>query len=159
MAEKTSPPKKLSDKNTKQEMIEAYQALARQLEDRRAAELAPERRLEEKKTEEAVKVAIAVEPAGIDRELGGIKAEIGKMLADISDRLAAETARFRNVQKAVECKERELNELYGIEKAAVSLAALIEAQSQKRTEFEAQIAREKEELETEIETKRAQWEE
>jgi len=50
---KTAPPKKLSDKNTKQEMLEAYQTLAKQLEEKRAAELAPERRLEEKRAEEA----------------------------------------------------------------------------------------------------------
>ena len=53
MAEKTGPIKKISDKSTKQEMLEAYQSLAKQLEEKRAAELAPERRLEEKKTEEA----------------------------------------------------------------------------------------------------------
>ncbi len=69
-------------------------------------------------------------PEAIDRELGGLKAEIGKMLADISDRLASESAKFLQVQKAVESKEREIKELYGIEKSAVSLAALIEAQSQ-----------------------------
>src|SRR5665213_1079450 len=142
MREKPSATKKLSDKNTKQEMLDAYHTLAKQFEERRASELAPERRLEEKASEEATKVAAAVVPEEIDRELGGLKAEIGKMLADISDRLAAESAKFRHVQKAVESKEREIKELYGIEKAAVSLAALIEAQSQKRAEFETQIARE-----------------
>jgi hypothetical protein len=70
-------------------MLEAYQVLAKQLEDKRAAELAPERRLEEKRAEEAVKVAAAVEPEGIDREIGQLKAEIGKFLAEISDRLAS----------------------------------------------------------------------
>src|SRR6266478_3884186 len=123
MAEKTAPAKKLSEKSTKQEMLEAYQTLAKQLEEKRAAELAPERRTEDRNVEEAVKVATAVAPDGIDREIGSLKAEIGKMLADVSDRLGAESARFRSIQKAVESKEREIKELYGIEKAAVSLAA------------------------------------
>src|SRR2546422_1448406 len=127
MAEKPAPVKKLSDKSTKQEMLEAYQSLTKQLEEKRAAELAPERRIEERRAEEAIQVATAVAPDGIDREIGNLKADIGKMLADVSDRLAAESARFRSIQKAVESKERELKELYGIEKAAVSLAALIEA--------------------------------
>jgi hypothetical protein len=51
MSEKPAPAKKLSEKNTKQEMLEAYQALARQLEEKRAADLAPERRIEEKRTD------------------------------------------------------------------------------------------------------------
>ena len=151
--------KKLSEKSTKQEMLEAYQALARQLEEKRAAELAPERRLEEKRAEEAVRAASGVQPEGIDREIGQLKSDIGKLLADVSERLGTESARFRNIQKAVESKEAELRELYGIEKSAVSLAALLEAQNQKRLEFESQIAREREELQTEMETKRAEWEE
>src|SRR6266481_3905760 len=159
MPEKPATPKKLSEKSTKQEMLDAYQALAKQLDEKRAAELAPERRIEERKTEEAVKVATTVAPDGIDREIGNLKAEIGKMLVDVSDRLAAESCKFRSIQKAVESKECDLKELYGIEKTAVSLAALIEAQNQKRTEFETEIARDREQLEAEIESKRTAWEE
>ena len=157
MAEKTAAAKKLSEKNTKQEMLEAYQTLAKQLDEKRAAELAPERRLEEKRAEEAVRVATAVEAEGIDREIGQLKAEIGKFLADISDRLASESSRFRSIQKAVQSKEGELKELYAIEKAAVSLAALLEAQNQKRSDFETQMAREREELQSEIAFLRAEW--
>ena len=159
MPEKPAPAKKLSDKNTKQEMLEAYQTLAKQLEEKRAAELAPERRVEEKRTEEALKVATAIDPEGIDRDIGALKAEIGKMLADISDRLAAESGKFRGIQKAVASKEKELQELYGIEKAAVSLAALIEAHNQKQTEFENRMTQEREELESEMEARRTDWEE
>jgi len=158
MAEKPSPSKKITPTSTKQEMLDAYQALSRQLEERRAAELAPERRSEEKAVQEAVKVAGAVEPEAIDRDIGALKAEIGKVLTDLSDRLAAESNRFRNVQKAVQSKEGEIKDLYGIEKNAVSLAALIEAQNEKRNEFEAQMAREREEFETEIAFLRAEWE-
>ncbi len=158
-AEKITLVKKVSEKSTKQEMLEAYQALAKQLEEKRAADLAPERRLEEKRAEEAVKAASGVQPDGIDRDIGQLKSEIGKLLADVSERLGTESARFRNIQKAVETKEAELRELYGIEKSAVSLAALIEAQNQKRGEFESQMTREREELQTEIDTKRAEWEE
>ena len=159
MPEKSTPTKKLSDKNTKQEMLEAYQVLAKQLEEKRGAELAPERRLEEKRAEEAVKVATTVEAEGIDREIGNLKSQIGKMLADLSDQLASESARFRNVQKAVESKEHELKELYGIEKSAVSLAALIEAQNQKRADFEADISQQRGELQHEIDSTRAEWDE
>src|SRR5260370_35832963 len=113
MPEKSDKPaqiKKLSEKSTKQEMLDAYQALAKQLEEKRAAELAPERRLEEKRTEEAVRVATGVAPDGIDREIGNLKAEIGKMLVDVSDRLATASARFTSSQKPVEGKEGELRE-------------------------------------------------
>jgi hypothetical protein len=157
MAEKSAPSRRKSDKSTKQEMLDTYQTVAQQLEEKRAAELAPERRAEEKRAEEAVRVATAVEPEGIDREIGQLKSEVGKFLANISDRLGSESGRFGSVQKAVQSKELELKELYGIEKAAVTLAALLEAQNQKRDEFETDMARQREELQSEITFLRSEW--
>ncbi|HXP61830.1 MAG TPA: hypothetical protein VN829_15150 [Dongiaceae bacterium] len=157
MAEKPAPSRRRSEKSTKQEMLEAYQPLAQQLEEKRAAELAPERRAEEKRAEEAVKVATGVEPEGIDRGIGQLKSEVGKFLADISERLGSEFSRFSSVRKAVASKELELKELYGIEKAAVTLGALLEAQNQKRTEFDTEMAREREELQSEIAFLRSEW--
>jgi hypothetical protein len=157
MPDKTLPVKKLTDKNTKQEMLEAYQTVVKQLEEKRQAELNPERRAEDKKTEEALKVAATVAAEGIDREIGGLKSEIGKMLAEVSEKLAAEASRFRSLQKAAEAKEHELRELYGIEKSASTLAALIEAQNQKRRDFETESAQQREQLQTELEETRQAW--
>ena len=158
MAEKPAPIKRVSDKSTKQELLDAYQSLAKQLEEKRAAELNPERRLEEKKADEALKAAGAVVAEGIDREIGSLKAEVSLMLADLSEKLATEAAKFKSLQKAAQTKESELQELYGIEKAASSLAALIEAQNQKRREFETEMTRQREELTAEINEAREEWE-
>jgi hypothetical protein len=158
MGEKPVPPKTLSDKNTKQEMLDAYRAVVRQLQEKRAAELNPEKRLQEKQAEEAVAVAADLAPDGVERALGNLKADIGQSLAQIAERMASEVTRFKAIQRAVESKERELQELYGIEKAATSLAALIEAQHQKRQDFEIELGQQKEELTREIESTRADWE-
>lgn len=159
MAATEKPPvPKLSDKNTKQEMLEAYRAVVRQLEEKRATELQPEKRVQEKRAEEAVAVATDLTPDGVERALGNLKADIGQNLAQIAERMAAEVARFKAVQKAVEAKEHELQELYEIDKAAASLAALIEAQNQKRRVFETELAAQKQELAREIEITRAEWE-
>lgn len=158
MTEKPVPPKTLSERNTKQEMLDAYRVLVRQLQEKRAAELNPEKRLQEKQGEEAVAVAAELAPEGVERALGNLKADIGQSLAQIAERMASEVTRFKAVQKAVESKERELQELYGIEKAATSLAALIEAQHQKRRDFEIELGQQKEELTREIESARVEWE-
>ena len=158
MPEKAPAPKKLTEKNTKQEMLDAYQSLAKQLEEKRASALNPEKRQEEKAVEEAVKTAVSLAPDNIDREIGALKAEIGKMLADTAEKLALESGKFRHLQKAVESKQQELQELYGIEKTAVTLAALLEAQAQKKREFEEEIARERESLTAEINSTRMEWE-
>lgn len=157
MPEKPAAARKLTDKSTKQQLIEAYEAVAKQLEQRRAAELNPERQLQEKKADEALKTASNLAPEGIDREIGNLKSEIGRLLAEVSEKLAAEDARFKSLQQAVAAKQRELQELYGIEKTATSLAALIETQNQKREEFEVEMARQREELKGEINATRADW--
>jgi len=158
MAEKNPPVKKLSDKSTKQEMLDAYQAVVKQLDEKLAGELNPEKRLEEKKTEVAVKVAATLSPDGVDREIGNLKSDIGKMLAEVSAKLEEEVTKYRSIQKAIESKERELQELYGIEKAASTLAAMIESQNQKRREFAIELEEQKAELTQEIETTRDDWE-
>jgi len=158
MEEKKFQPKKLTLSNTKQEMLEAYQAVLKQMEVQREAELKPEKRLEEKKAKEVIQVAESLSSEGVAKEISNLKIETSKTLAQISDRLEEEVNKFRAIQSAIALKERELQELYEIEKSAVTLAALIESQSQKRESFESEMAEKKEALSQEIEVLRAERE-
>jgi hypothetical protein len=158
MEEKKFQPKKLSVSNTKQEMLEAYNAALKQLEAQREAELKPEKRLEEKKAKEVIQVSESLSSEGVAKEISNLKIETSKTLAQISDRLEEEVNKFRAIQSAIVLKEKELQELYEIEKSAVTLAALIESQNQKRQAFELEMAEKKETLSQEIETLRAERE-
>jgi hypothetical protein len=158
MDEKKFQPKKLSLSNTKQEMLEAYNAILKQLEAQREAEMRPEKKIEEKKAKEVIQVAESLSTEGVAKEISDLKIEASKTLAQISDRLEEEIAKFRAVQNAIVLKEKELQELYEIEKSAVALAALIESQNQKRQEFESEMAEKKEALSQEIEALRAERE-
>jgi hypothetical protein len=158
MDEKKFQPKKLSLSNTKQEMLEAYNSILKQLEAQREAELKPEKRLEEKKAKEVIQVAESLSSEGVAREISTLKIETGKTLAQISDRLEEEIQKFKAVQNAIVLKEKELQELYEIEKSAVTLAALIESQNQKQQAFENEMAEKKEALSQEIEALRAERE-
>jgi len=158
MEEKKFQPKKLTLSNTKQEMLEAYSTILKQLEAQREAELKPEKKMEEKKAKEVIQVADSLSSEGVTREISTLKIEAGKMLAQISDRLEEEIQKFKAVQNAIALKEKELQELYEIERSAVTLAALIESQNQKRQTFELEMAEKKEALSQEIETLRAERE-
>ena len=158
MEEKKFQPKKLSLSNTKQEMLEAYNVALKQMEAQREAEMKPEKKIEEKKAKEVMQVAESLSTEGVAREISNLKIEASKTLAQISDRLEEEVNKFRAIQSAISLKEKELQELYEIEKSAVTLAALIESQNQKRQAFEIEMAEKKEALSQEIETLRAQRE-
>jgi hypothetical protein len=150
-------PKKITTKSTKKEMLEAYNEVLQQLKEKRAAELKPEVEIEEKKIKEAVEVTDSLSTEGIVREVSTLRLEVGGLLSQLSDRLEEEVSKYRQVQQAVEAKQKELQDIYEIEKSALSLAALIEAQHQKRQQSEAELAVRKEELTHEIETLRTEW--
>jgi len=149
--------KKLTPTNTKQEMLQAYNVLLKELEEKQEGELKPEKKIEEKKIKEAVQVAESLTTEGVGKEIANLKLEIGKTLTRISDQLEEEVNRFVAVRNAISAKEKEIGELYEIEKSAMSLAALIEAQNQKRQEFTAEMEDKKETLRQEIDETRAAW--
>jgi len=149
--------KKISLTSTKQEMLQAYNAVLKELESRQQNELRPEKRAEEKKSREAVQIAESLTADGVAREIAALKLEIGKTLTGIADQLEGQVGRFVAIGNAIAAKEKEISELYEIEKAALSLAALIEAQNQKRAEFADEMEEKKETLREEIESTRAAW--
>jgi len=158
MAEEKIKPKELSMSNTKKEMLDVYNILLKQLQEKREAELKPEKKIEEKKKREVVEMAEALSSEGVVNEIGNLKLEIGKRLTHISDGLEEEVIKYKKIQEAIKIKDEELKELYDIERSAETFAALIEAQNQKRQEFESEIAARKEELNREILAIREEWE-
>ena len=152
--------KKLTMTNTKQEMLQAYNTLLKELEEKQAGELKPEKKIEEKKNKEAVQVAASLTTEGVGKEIAELKLEIGKTLtADRRPVGRGSEPVCRHPQRDQPPRKRSSQELYEIEKAAMSLAALIEAQNQKRQEFTAEMEdQERKSLRQDIETTRTAWE-
>lgn len=157
MADKKEQPLKISVSSTKQEMLGAYHDLLKQLQEKRESELKPEEKMEEKVTKKAVEVADSLSTEGIVKEIGNLKSEIGKLLSQLSDHLEEEVNKYRQIKKAVEVRETEIHEIYEIQKSTSTLAALIEAQHQKRQEFETEMTSKREELTREIQNMGAEW--
>jgi hypothetical protein len=149
--------KKLSMSSTKQEMLSAYGELLKQLQEKQAGELKPEKMVEEKKTKEAVQVAESLTSESVAKEINNLKLDVNRMLAQLSDRLDIEVNKFLSIRDAISARERELQELYEIEKSAMTLAALIEAQNLKRQEFASEMEGKKEALDSEIKNTRYGW--
>jgi len=149
--------KQLSTKNTKQEMLDAYNELVRKLEAKRQAEIKPEQKANERKTRVAVEQADKLSLDSITQGIGQLKGEINKTFSDLLEKLETELANYQEVKKAIAAKENELGEIYEIQKSASSLAALIEAQNQRRKEFELEMETKKQALAAEIEGTRKEW--
>ncbi|MFC1760487.1 hypothetical protein ACFL6U_00220 [Planctomycetota bacterium] len=158
------PPRKSADaeeismKNTKKELLEAYQQVLAQIEEKEKSQLNPQQTLKQKKEGEVVAMVARLSAEGVVGEIDHLKADMIKLLANVADKLAREVERFEKTQLAIEIKERELKEIYEIDKAAATLAALIESQQQERQRFAEEMASDRETLACEIKETRLQWE-
>lgn len=150
--------KDVSTSNTKKEILDAYDVMKKRLQEKSKLELKPEKKIEEKKVKEVVQVADSLPSEGAVRSVDNLKMEVGKMLSELSEKLENATNKYNDIKKAIEVKEKEFKEIYDIDKSAYSLAALIEAQRQKREEFEHEIEARKRELTEEISNTSMQWE-
>ena len=114
------PPKKpepLTLKNTKQQMLDAYNELLKKLEEKRESELKPEQKVAEQKVERAVKTADALSLDGVAESISQIKSEMNKLLTALVDKLENELAKYDQVKQAIEAQEKELEETFsGLEK-------------------------------------------
>ena len=154
MTDNAPDAEKLTMASTKKEMLQAYQRLLKQLQAKRRAEMKPEETVAERKKAKAVAVADAASNESIGNQIASLKSEIGRTLNEQAERLEQETTKYAQVKTAVEAAEAELLEIYDIEKAAASLAALLEAEKQQREEFEAEMTTKREQLEYDIATHR-----
>lgn len=145
--------------STKQEMLAAYKEMVKRLKEKRETELKPQQRAEERQKDEAVQVAESLSTEGIAREVGNLRSEISKVLIELSDRMEEEIGKYLHLKRAVEAREKELTELSAIEKEALSLAALLEAQKERRERFDGEMAEKKQSLEVEMASTRTAWKE
>jgi chromosome segregation ATPase len=148
----------VSMSNTKKEILASYDELVAKFRHQREQKLDAQERIREKDVEKAVAVAEGVSAHQVAKEIGELKAKIGGLLGEVSDRLEDEVRKFESLRKAIEEKEAQLQEIYGIEREAGTLAALVEAQKAKREEYEAQFEVRKTHLEEEIRRTKEEWE-
>ncbi len=130
---------KVSGANTKKEILEAYGTLKKRLKEQAKASLEPEKEIQAKAKAAVVREAEAVASEDVVQRVKVFQREIETTLDQLARKLSEEAERYRRVQQAVDAKKAELQEIFEIETGAHSLAALLEAQKQKRAEFEAEM--------------------
>lgn len=138
-------------------MLSAYNELIKQYEQKSKNELIPEKEMTQKKEKETITTADSLSGNSPVENIQRLKNEVGKMLTGLSDKLDEETIKYEKIKQAISIKEKEIKELYEIEKAAHSLAALINAHNQKQKEFEEQAKLTKEKFDAEMNEIRLKW--
>ncbi len=139
-------------KSTKQELLDAYNEMRQQLEEKDKTQLKPEQKVQEKKEAQVLAAVQATTADGVIQKINQLKQEMARTLSDLGDKLASEVEKYNQVQQAIDIKEKEVKEVFEIDRAAGTLAALIEAQHREQEQSEREMAEERERLSGEIES-------
>jgi len=148
--------KELSTKNTKQEILDAYNEMLEKLQSSETVE--PKVLKEKEEKQNLVKTALQNTEQSIIKSIAELKIGLNTSLDKISEHLVNEQKRLAQIQEAIGLEQKRLEDLYKINANADSLAALIMAQKEKKAEFERQITETTTQNEQEIADKKAKTE-
>jgi hypothetical protein len=135
-------------KRTKTEIQREFDEIQEQSADAREA---ADPKIEEASRRHETEVREAVEGVTVEavvQRISGLGLEISKALSGLSGKLTEEVQLLASVREAVGLERKELDRLHKIDVAATALDQLVQ-----------DYARQKQELETEIATRRSAWEE
>jgi len=155
MGKKQEDTANVSSTSTKKEILDAYNQLREQLETRAAGELRPEIDKESRRKKEVTGLADDLSVTKISSSIDGLKLEISSSLSQIAAKMEEAVGKYIKTKEAINDREKELTDLFGIEQSAYSLAALLETQKVKRNQFEEEMAQRRQELEDEMKRAKA----
>lgn len=146
----------VSEKNTKAQILEAYEKLLKKVEEKSN----DNPREVQQRTENTQTLIKASEASGeaIINEIGRIKAAFTSSLETVASELTEERKKLETIQNAISIEEKRLDDLYGLSATADSFSALLLAQKEQKEQFEQETAARKEQLTLQIAETRAQWE-
>ncbi len=156
----------VSVKNTKNQILDAYNDLLQKLQVQRTEE--PKKVQEQKKKEELVGSAKLLSNEGIVKGIAELKVNLSSALDQLGDKFVSEYKNFEELQQAINVEKQNLEDLYQLSANTDSLAVMLLAQKEKREQFEIEmnerklVLTEKINLEnekhgTDIQEKRAIW--
>ena len=145
----------ISEKSTKNQILQAYTETLAKLKEQKQ----DDRKADKKKDEEnkIVKQASDNSVEKIVTGIGAAKIEIMSELDNVSEKLSLEFKKLEDIKKAIEIESNYLNEIYEIKTNTDTLSALLTAQKDKRTSFDAEMENKKTVFEEEMMQKRILW--
>jgi len=133
-------PKQISEKNTKSEILQAYQELIQQV----TQSIEPDSVSLERK--QVIDSAAKDTIEKVVQDLTSLRLSVNQTIGNLTEKFTEETEKLSNLQKAIQLADTELEEVQRIKVVSGMLQKLIETHKQKE-----------EELNQEIERKRNQW--
>jgi len=149
----------ISSRSTKQQILAAYEAQQKKVAALEAAQLNPTKLKQKKAAAQVNERVKGLNLEGVTKSIQTTKSRTAGVLDTIQEELVSQLMQFEDMGEALRLREAELQELYGIERQAESLAALIETQNSLKAQYAEEDAARRESFQNEMDKKRAAWEE
>ncbi len=148
--------KKVSNSNTKAQILKAYEELVEELKAEKSDNTALKQKLDEQK--KLVDKAQQQAEEGSMLSIQTIRSSINQQLDQLEGALHQEQDKFTTIRGAIEVEKATLENLYKIKTEAESLDALIITNRQAKERLEKDMAEKKAELLHDIEETKRRWE-
>lgn len=145
----------LSTKNTKNEILAAYEELLQKTQESKTEE--PKKVQEKQLQETIVKNAAASSYDGIVKNMSNLKIELSSSLDKLGDKFVSEFKKFEELQQAIQIEKKALEDLYQLSANADSLSVMLLVQKEKKQQYEEEMAGLKSKFEEEMALTRLQW--
>ncbi|MDQ2839744.1 MAG: hypothetical protein M3Y72_01620 [Acidobacteriota bacterium] len=142
---KTVPPSR--NQRSKAQVQQEFGAIREEAETAREAASPKSVEIEQRRAAEVRQSVESVSVDSVAQRISALNGEVSRTLLELSEKLTTEVDLLARVRDAIELERQDLERLHKIDIAATSLDQLIQDYS-----------RERERLGTEIETRRAEWE-
>jgi hypothetical protein len=146
----------VSEKSTKVEILKAYEALLKNVQN--AKENVPKQVQEEKQKKETLEKVAGISNEKIVKDITILKSSFNNSLDEILQNLTNEFKKLEEIRAAIAIEKKSLEELYSLSANTDSLAAMLLVQKEKKESFERAMKEKEESFANEVATKKEQWE-
>jgi hypothetical protein len=146
----------VSEKNTKAEILKAYDALLKDVQNAKAD--IPKQVQEEKQRKETLDKVAKISDEGIVKNITAIKSNLSNSLDEILRNLSDEFRKLEEIRAAIALEKKSLEDLYSLSANTDSLAAMLLAQKEKKENFEKEMTQKEETFANERASQKELWE-
>jgi len=125
----------VTEKNTKRDIMYAYNIALKEVKLSKEGKTNPRAASKISETRKVVATASKQTVADVVNGLATVRLEANSAISDLEEKLVAKKNQLDNIQKAIDAEEISLEEVYGIQREADSLASLLQAQDLKMEAF------------------------
>jgi chromosome segregation ATPase len=130
----------VSEKDTKKVLLSAYERALEVIKNLQAGVMDPVKEVAEKREAATVAKAEEIVKSDLSTAINSLLGSVDKTLTTLTTTIEEAEGKYNSITEAIAVKEKELEEMFAIEKSAFTLAALINAHKNEMAEHDEKLA-------------------